>query len=136
MRLGMSPKAAAEDAIARIRQFYPTFSGAIIVVDAEGNHAGATNGPRTFPYTVQAAGMEAPEVVEVEPEPGYAVPEVGISNGVVERALAVVGDNSGTSLLVTMLVSAALGALGGYKLGGALGRSSKGARYTSVEGGD
>ena len=32
--------------------------------------------------------------------------------------------------------SAALGALGGYKLGGALGRSSKGARYTSVEGGD
>ena len=39
-------------------------------------------------------------------------------------------------MLVAMLASAAAGALGGYKLGGARGRSSKGARYASVEAGE
>lgn len=37
----MSPCAAAMDAIARITEYYPEMAGAIIVVDRNGNHAGA-----------------------------------------------------------------------------------------------
>ena len=98
---------------------------------------GILAGCATVVYHVNSAGAEAAGVAELapEPEPGSGV-RLAPEGGVVQQALRVVGDNSGTSLLVTMLVSAALGALGGYKLGGALGRSSKGARYTSVEGGD
>jgi len=69
------------------------------------------------------------------PAAGGADDSISVTGAVAAAADLVVG-NKGSSLLITMLVSAALGALGGYKLGGALGRSSKGARYTSVEGGD
>ena len=100
---------------------------------------GILAGCATVVYHVNSAGAEAAGAAELapepEPEPGSGV-RLAPEGGVVQQALRVVGDNSGTSLLVTMLVSAALGALGGYKLGGALGRSSKGARYTSVEAGD
>ena len=101
---------------------------------------GILAGCATVVYHVNSAGAEAagaelaPEP-EPEPEPGSGV-RLAPEGGVVQQALRVVGGNSGTSLLVAMLASAAAGALGGYKLGGARGRSSKGARYASVEAGE
>jgi hypothetical protein len=44
MRRGMNPKDAVEDAISRIRRFYPTFLGALVAVSLNGEHAAATNG--------------------------------------------------------------------------------------------
>jgi N4-(beta-N-acetylglucosaminyl)-L-asparaginase len=38
MRRGMSPTAAAQDAIQRIANKYPNFIGAIIALDKYGNH--------------------------------------------------------------------------------------------------
>ena len=101
---------------------------------------GILAGCATVVYHVNSAGAEAAGVElasepEPEPEPGSGV-RLAPEGGVVQQALRVVGDNSGTSLLVAMLASAAVGALGGYKLGGAHGRSSKGARYASVEAGE
>ena len=100
---------------------------------------GILAGCATVVYHVNSAGAEAAGAAELapepEPEPGSGV-RLAPKDGVVQQALRVVGDNSGTSLLVAMLASAAVGALGGYKLGGARGRSSKGARYASVEAGE
>ena len=100
---------------------------------------GILAGCATVVYHVNAAGAESAGAAELapepEPEPGSGV-RLAPEGGVVQQALRVVGDNSGTSLLLAMLASAAAGALGGYKLGGARGRSSKGARYASVEAGE
>ena len=102
---------------------------------------GILAGCATVVYHVNSAGAEAAGAAELapepepEPEPGSGV-RLAPEGGVVQQALRVVGDNSGTSLLLAMLASAAAGALGGYKLGGAHGRSSKGARYASVEAGE
>ena len=53
MRRGMSPTAAAQDAIKAIAEFYPTFSGAIIAVNATGGYSAASNGLGfPFRYTV------------------------------------------------------------------------------------
>jgi hypothetical protein len=42
MRRGMTPTEAATDAIQRVANFYPKFSGAILAIDKFGNH-GITN---------------------------------------------------------------------------------------------
>ena len=53
MRRGMTPSAAAQDAIKAIAQFYPTFSGAIVAVNASGSYGAASNGLGfPFRYTV------------------------------------------------------------------------------------
>ena len=120
LRLGMSPKDAAEDAIARIREYYPQFSGAVIVVDAEGNHAGATNDDRRpFPYTFQSAHMATPEVVMVDADRGYTRPAVALSgggSGVVPLSSGV----GGASLLLIMLAVLVVGGLGGYRMANAM----------------
>mmetsp|Transcript_1802 Transcript_1802/g.6442 ORF Transcript_1802/g.6442 Transcript_1802/m.6442 type:complete len:175 (+) Transcript_1802:809-1333(+) len=67
MRLGASPKAAAEDAIARMRRFYPDFVGAVVTVSPSGEHAGATTPGWGFRYAVRKPGMKAAEVVPVLP---------------------------------------------------------------------
>ena len=66
MRQGMSPKAAAEDAIARIRRYYPQFLGALIAVRADGTHAGAVNCWQ-LTYSVRRPEMERPETHTVDP---------------------------------------------------------------------
>eukprot|EP00243_Klebsormidium_subtile_P001628 TRINITY_DN12949_c0_g1_i1.p1 TRINITY_DN12949_c0_g1~~TRINITY_DN12949_c0_g1_i1.p1 ORF type:complete len:146 (+),score=40.37 TRINITY_DN12949_c0_g1_i1:117-554(+) len=66
MRRGMNPKDAVEDAIARIRRFYPTFLGALVAVNLNGEHAAATNG-WSFEYAVRTPGTDEVEVYKVEP---------------------------------------------------------------------
>lgn len=52
MRRGMSPTAAAEDAIQTIAKFYPNFSGGIIAVNASGDFGAASKFSFPFEYTV------------------------------------------------------------------------------------
>ncbi|GBG91068.1 hypothetical protein CBR_g51802 [Chara braunii] len=66
MRRGMEPKAAAEDAIARIRRKYPKFVGAIFAVDRKGRHAGACHG-WTFTYLVRSAAKDDVQLFTVSP---------------------------------------------------------------------
>ena len=51
MRRGMSPTAAAEDAIQIIAQYYPDFSGALVAVNISGDYGAASHG-FNFHYTV------------------------------------------------------------------------------------
>merc|ERR1711931_240006 len=55
MRLGMNPEQAAQDAINRIVSKYPEFGGAVIAMNAKGEHGVACHNMRLqpFPYVVQ-----------------------------------------------------------------------------------
>ncbi|XP_042055724.1 probable isoaspartyl peptidase/L-asparaginase 3 [Salvia splendens] len=66
MRLGMEPKLAAEDAIARIARKYPDFVGGVFAVDNNGIHAGACHG-WTFQYSVRSPDMADVVVYTVNP---------------------------------------------------------------------
>lgn len=66
LRLGMSPTAAAEDAVKRMLRKYPAVQSGIVVVDREGRHGGAGSG-WTFTYAFRGEGMNATEVVSVAP---------------------------------------------------------------------
>lgn len=67
LRLGWSPQAAADDAVARVAARAPAFVGALFVLSADGRlHAGAAHG-WSFQYTVLRAGDEAPRVFTVNP---------------------------------------------------------------------
>uniref|UniRef100_A0A1B6G619 N(4)-(beta-N-acetylglucosaminyl)-L-asparaginase n=1 Tax=Cuerna arida TaxID=1464854 RepID=A0A1B6G619_9HEMI len=52
MRHGSSPEEAAKIAISRIAKYYPTFSGAIITVNIQGDYAASCHGLDSFPYSV------------------------------------------------------------------------------------
>lgn len=46
----MSPTEACRDAIARIARKFPSFHGAVIAVNNNGEHGAATHGFQQFPY--------------------------------------------------------------------------------------
>lgn len=50
MRQGASPAKAANIALSRIAQKYPTFFGAVIAVDKKGNVGASCNGMEKFTY--------------------------------------------------------------------------------------
>uniref|UniRef100_A0A7G3A8A5 N(4)-(beta-N-acetylglucosaminyl)-L-asparaginase n=1 Tax=Lutzomyia longipalpis TaxID=7200 RepID=A0A7G3A8A5_LUTLO len=52
MRRGVEPKQAAENAMRRIVQHYPTFSGALIAATKDGRYGASCFGMKEFPYTV------------------------------------------------------------------------------------
>ncbi|KAJ8986093.1 hypothetical protein NQ317_003388 [Molorchus minor] len=60
---GMNPSLAANTSISRIVSKYPSFSGALIVADIDGNVGVACNGMATFPYVV--VNEENPEGLTV-----------------------------------------------------------------------
>jgi len=69
LRRGMRPQEAAEDAIRRILKkvgFHSGYTGAVVVVDTEGNFGSASFGWR-FSYAYQNESTEGPVVVQVEP---------------------------------------------------------------------
>lgn len=53
MRHGMSPNDAATDSIKQIAKFYPTFQGAVTVVNKAGQYGAACHGIGTFTYSVR-----------------------------------------------------------------------------------
>lgn len=54
MRRGVAPREAAEQAIARIARYVPSYFGALVAVDKRGNHAGAAFGCACPSSSVQA----------------------------------------------------------------------------------
>lgn len=52
MRNGLSPQVAGHRAIKRIQQYYPSFFGAIIVLNKNGDYGAACNGMSKFPFAV------------------------------------------------------------------------------------
>lgn len=52
MKYGYTPNGAARLAIDAIVEFYPDFSGAIVVVDKYGHHGAACHGFNKFPYSI------------------------------------------------------------------------------------
>ncbi|XP_020240242.1 probable isoaspartyl peptidase/L-asparaginase 3 isoform X2 [Cajanus cajan] len=66
MRLGMEPKLAAKDAMARIARKFPNFLGAVVALNRKGEHAGACHG-WTFKYSVRSPAMKDVEVFTVLP---------------------------------------------------------------------
>ncbi|KAI0808509.1 asparaginase [Xylaria sp. FL0064] len=69
LRLGMPPKAAAEDAVKRMLKKYPAVQSGIVVVDKNGNHGGAGSG-WTFTYAYRGGTMNETAVVSVPPLDG------------------------------------------------------------------
>lgn len=66
LRRGLSPQEAADDAVARMVNKYPAISSGIVVVNNQGQHAGAGSG-WTFTYAYRGGGMNETTVVTVPP---------------------------------------------------------------------
>ncbi|OTA62307.1 hypothetical protein K449DRAFT_422457 [Hypoxylon sp. EC38] len=66
LRLGMSPKLAAEDAVRRMLRKYPEIQSGIVVVNNKGDHGGAGSG-WTFTYAYRGGTMNETVVVSVPP---------------------------------------------------------------------
>lgn len=66
LRRGMTPQAAAKDAVARMLRKYPQTSSGIVVVNNKGEHGGAGSG-WTFTYSFRSGAMNQTEVVTVAP---------------------------------------------------------------------
>lgn len=66
LRRGLTPQAAADDAVVRMLQKYPQVSSGIVVVNNKGEHAGAGSG-WTFTYSFRGGTMNVTEVVTVAP---------------------------------------------------------------------
>lgn len=66
MRRGMSPAAAAEDAVRRMVKRFPQIQAGVVVMNNKGEHAGAASGWQ-FTYSFRGGDMDKTEVVQVEP---------------------------------------------------------------------
>ncbi|KAL5113635.1 hypothetical protein ACEQ8H_008474 [Pleosporales sp. CAS-2024a] len=64
LRLGMSPKAAAEDVVTRMLRKYPKVHSGIVVVNAKGEHGAAGSG-WTFTYAYRGGSMNETVVISV-----------------------------------------------------------------------
>jgi len=67
MRRGMTPTAACEDAMRRIVNFFPSFTGAVVAVDKISGEYGAAGYGWTFSYSVQTPKTDGVTVVSVPP---------------------------------------------------------------------
>jgi len=65
MRQGMTPQQASVDALRRIEKKYPTFEGAIVVVNHLGEYAAASHGQWNFSYCVRTAQMVQTTIIKV-----------------------------------------------------------------------
>ena len=65
MRRGMTPTAAAEDAMKRIIEMVPHFQGALVAMHSNGTHGAAAVGWE-FHYAV-AESKGVPEVIKIAP---------------------------------------------------------------------
>ncbi len=67
MRRGLSPQAAAEEAVRRIARRVPTYVGAVVAVSKDGRHGAAAHGWQFSYSVVSAASGGRVETVAVEP---------------------------------------------------------------------
>lgn len=66
MRWGFTPVKAAESAIKRIVRHYPGYVGALVAVNAAGQHGAAAYG-WSFEYAVRDTSMKDVTIYKVEP---------------------------------------------------------------------
>ncbi|KID77804.1 N(4)-(Beta-N-acetylglucosaminyl)-L-asparaginase [Metarhizium brunneum] len=66
MRRGMSPAAAAEDAVRRMVKRFPDIQAGVVVLNNKGEHAAAASGWH-FTYSFRGQGMNKTHVVQVDP---------------------------------------------------------------------
>ena len=64
MENGMSPQQASEEAILRIAMKEPTFSGALIAINKNGEYGGAAYNA-SFTYCVRNESMSSTQIVTV-----------------------------------------------------------------------
>lgn len=62
MRHGASPTEAATTAIRRIAEHYPTFRGAVIALNKDGDYGAACNGIKRFEHYVANPGLGVPSM--------------------------------------------------------------------------
>lgn len=61
----MSPKEAAEESLKHIVDYYPKFSGAVVVVSADGRYGAACLGMKKFPFCVAHGNQKETSIFEV-----------------------------------------------------------------------
>lgn len=66
MKYGYEPTDAARLAIDTIAQYYPDFSGAVIVIDKYGHYGAACHGMEDFPYSVANSKYEKVSVIYID----------------------------------------------------------------------
>lgn len=66
MRRGISPTAAAEEALQRIAQYYPSFVGALVAVNISGSYGAANHGFGSFDYTVYTPQLGNSTVIHLK----------------------------------------------------------------------
>jgi N4-(beta-N-acetylglucosaminyl)-L-asparaginase len=64
METGSTPTAACSAALNRIAKVFPTFSGGMVCISADGTHGGAANN-MSFQYSLYMDGMDAVAIVDV-----------------------------------------------------------------------
>lgn len=64
MEAGKSPKEACSTALGQITKIFPTFSGGLVCITKDGEHAGATNN-MDFSYSLMQEGMSQVQVIPV-----------------------------------------------------------------------
>jgi N4-(beta-N-acetylglucosaminyl)-L-asparaginase len=69
MRSGMAPQQAADEAVRRIAKKSAEFSGAVVCVNKNGEHAAAAEGFQSFSYSVQDGGKGEGDVRVIKIQP-------------------------------------------------------------------
>lgn len=80
MRRGLSPQAAAEEAVGRIARRVPGYVGAVVAVSRDGRHGAAAHGWQFMYSVVSPASGGQVETVAVEPLIVYAAAERAASD--------------------------------------------------------
>lgn len=66
IRGGARPRDAAEEVVKRIAKWYPTYVGALVALDPQGQHGAAAHGWH-FQYAVQDREGVSVQVIDVDP---------------------------------------------------------------------
>ncbi|CAG8961499.1 hypothetical protein HYFRA_00013849 [Hymenoscyphus fraxineus] len=69
MRGGMGPQEAANEAVKRISKKHKGFSGAVVCVNTDGEHAAACEGFQNFSYSIQSEGDSEANVKVIKVQP-------------------------------------------------------------------
>ena len=65
LRRGLSPQAAAEDAVKRVLRYHPSYVGAVIAIDQSGRYAAAAAG-WTFEFAVRDGSADEVQTYKVD----------------------------------------------------------------------
>jgi len=64
LRRGLKPLEAAEEALGSIKNYYPHYVGAVVVLSVTGEYGAACHGIATFPFAI-AHGSQPTKIVTI-----------------------------------------------------------------------